>query len=110
MNLLLAVLLVGLVSYLLRALPLILADRVRSSPAVEKVLDHAAQAALTALLVGMVAQTSIGRHGSGTTSAPFWAAIGVAVVSATLKHTMLRVVVLALTGYWFVTLLLWAAR
>ncbi len=106
MRLLIAVLLVGLVSYLFRVVPLLLVNRVQPSPRMESTLGHAAQAALTAVLVGMILHPFQHAGAAGPAPAPFWTAIAVGVLAAARGQPMLRVAAFGLIGYWTVALLL----
>jgi len=58
MTMLATMLLVGLGSYVFRVVPLLLVDRVRLSPRVEHLLEHAVLAAISALLGTMLVQLS----------------------------------------------------
>ena len=82
----LAILAVGLVSYLFRAAPLLLLGRVRISDRADRSVRHAGAAAITALLIGAM------RESGGGYSVPVVAATGTALVLAAGRSSMLRVV------------------
>ena len=75
-----AVLIAGLGSYALRAVPLILGPRLRVPQRTQDVLRHAGIGGITALLVTSVA--AIGTAGGATNALPPVAAVAVATVIA----------------------------
>jgi branched-subunit amino acid transport protein len=81
-----AVIAVGLVSYVFRAGPLLLLGRVRISDRVDRTVRHAGAAAVAALLTGAM------RDSGGGYSVPVVAATATALVLAAGRSSMLRVV------------------
>ena len=78
---------VGLVSYVFRAVPLVVLDRVRIGERTDRVVRHAGAAAVTALLVGSVG------HGFSDLRPSVLAATAVALALAVRGASMLRIVV-----------------
>ena len=81
-----ALIAVGLISYVFRAAPLFLLGRVRISDRVDRSVRHAGAAAVTALLIGAM------RDSGGGYSLPVVAGTAMALVLAAGRSSMLRVV------------------
>jgi branched-subunit amino acid transport protein len=82
MTLLAVMVLVGAGSYLLRVLPLLLANRIRLSTRVERVLADAVLAALAALLATAVHRLVTGSLSPGLTPVAGYAALAVGAAVA----------------------------
>jgi branched-subunit amino acid transport protein len=78
-----AVLAVGLISYTLRAVPFLLAERIPMTPGVEAGLRHAGVGAIAALLIGSVTSPSFGGD-----VLPIMVALSVASVLAWMGRSM----------------------
>ncbi|MDV3222774.1 AzlD domain-containing protein [Intrasporangium sp.] len=92
-----AVLAAGIVSYVLRVLPLVLGSRVHPSEQAQAGLRHAGMGAITALLVlGIV---GILQPAAGLPVLPVVVALGVAAVCAGLGRSMLVTVVAGVGAY-----------
>jgi branched-subunit amino acid transport protein len=87
-----AVLIVGLGSFALRAVPLILGPRLRVAQRTQDVLQHAGIGGITALLVTSVAH--IGPAGGATNALPPVAAVAVATVIARRGGSMVLVLLI----------------
>ncbi len=102
MKLAVAVLLVGLGSYVLRVMPFLLLEHVRLSARAERRLGHAVQAMLAALLGGMLLHVSDGTAhtapGVGT-----WAGLAVGAAAALRGWSMGRVALCGLATFAVVT-------
>lgn len=92
MTLLAIMLFVGAGSYLMRLLPLLFADRIRLSPAVERFLGDGALGALAALLATAVERFVSGSLSPGLTPAAGYAALGVGAAIALRGASIGRVV------------------
>jgi branched-subunit amino acid transport protein len=103
-----AVACVGLGSYALRLLPMLVGDRVRWSDRVDRAIGHAGLAALTALVIAGVQN----HDGSGRPGATLWAltAVIVGAVVARRGCSMLWVVAAGLGGYWLPSVLVASFR
>lgn len=103
-----AVACVGLGSYALRLLPLLVGDRLRWPGAVDRAIGHAALAALTALVIAGVQH----HDGGGRPGATLWALTAVIAGAAVARRGRSMVVVVAagLGGYWLPTLLVAGLR
>jgi branched-subunit amino acid transport protein len=102
MTMLVVVLLVGAVSYLLRALPLLLVDRISLSERTEEALGHAAAAAVAALIVGLVVH--LGDHPNLPAPARW---VGLALgAAATARLSMVRIMAVGMLGAWGTALVL----
>ena len=101
MTMLVVVLLVGAGSYALRVAPFLLVDRISLSPRVEEVLGHAAAAAMTALIVGLVM-----RLGDSPTLpvAARWVGLGLGVVATAARLSMVQIMAVGMLGAWLTTL------
>jgi branched-subunit amino acid transport protein len=99
----LAVVGVGLGSYALRLLPLLLSERIRWSDQVERAINHAGLAALTVLVIAGVQQ----HDGGGRPGTTLWAltAVITAAVVAHRGRPMLWAVSAGLVVYWLPTML-----
>jgi branched-subunit amino acid transport protein len=95
---------VGLGSYILRLVPLLVGERVRWSARVDRAIGHAGLAALSALVVGGLQH----HDGGGRPGAMLWAlgALATAALIARRGGSMLRIVVAGLAAYWLPTLLI----
>jgi branched-subunit amino acid transport protein len=97
MSLWIAVVVAGLGSYVLRALPFLAGDRVHLSDRAQAGLRHAGIGAITSLLVlGVVA---VLRPGSGLPVVPVVVTLVAAMVCALLGRTMLTTVVIGAASY-----------
>jgi len=98
-----AVVCVGLGSYALRLLPLLVGDRVRWPGPVDRAIGHAGLAALTALVIAGVQN----HGGGGRPGATLWALTAVfgGAVVARRGRSMLWVVAAGLGGYWLPSML-----
>ena len=94
---------VGLGSYALRLLPLLVGDRVRWPGGVDRAISHAGLAALAALVVAGVKHDD----GNGRLGATLWAltAVIAAAVAARRSRSMLWVVAAGLVSYWLPSML-----
>ena len=103
-----AVACVGLGSYALRLLPLLVGDRVRWPGPVDRAIGHAGLAALTALVIAAV------RHhdGGGRPGATLWALTAVIAAAGVARRgrSMLWVVAAGLLVYWLPTMLVASVR
>jgi branched-subunit amino acid transport protein len=98
MTMMATILLVGLGSYALRLVPLLLVDRVKLSPRAEELLGHAVLAAMTALLVTAVLHMGA-RPIPGVTPAAAWIAMAAGTVAAAMRQSMGRVMVIGMAAY-----------
>ena len=98
-----AVVLVGLGSYAFRVIPMLVGGRARRPGRVDRAIDHAGLAALTALVVAGVQD----HDGGGRPGAALWAVAAVIAGTAVARRggSMLAVVVAGLGSYWLLTLL-----
>jgi len=98
-----AVACVGLGSYALRLLPVLVGGRVRRPGRVDRAIDHAGLAALTALVVAGVQD----HDGGGRPGATLWAVAAVIAGTAVARRggSMLGVVAAGLGTYWLPTVL-----
>jgi branched-subunit amino acid transport protein len=103
-----AVACVGLGSYALRLLPMLVGDRVRWSDRVDRAIGHAGLAALTALVIAGVQN----HDGSGRPGATLLAltAVIVGAVVACRGCSMPWVVAAGLGGYWLPSVLVASFR
>jgi branched-subunit amino acid transport protein len=103
-----AVACVGLGSYALRLLPLLVGDRVRWPCPVDRATGHAGLAALTALVIAGVQH----HDGGGRPGATLWAltAVIAGAVVASRGRSMLWVVAAGLGGYWLPSMLVAGLR
>lgn len=97
MTVLVVMVLVGAGSYLMRLVPLLLVDRVRLSPRVERLLADAVTAALAALLATGVHRLATGSLSPGLPPATGYAALGVGAAVALLGGSIGRVAVAGAT-------------
>ena len=98
MAMLVTMLLVGLGSYLLRVVPLLLVDRVRLSPRAEELLGQAVLAAMGGLLATVVLQ--LVRHPvAGVPDLAPWAGLAVGAAAALARQSMGRVALCGMAGY-----------
>ena len=99
---------VGLGSYALRLLPLLVGDRIRWPGPVDRATGHAGLAALTALVIAGVQH----HDGDGRPGATLWAltAVIAGAVVARRGRSMLWVVAAGLGGYWLPILLVASFR
>jgi branched-subunit amino acid transport protein len=102
MRLAIAVLLVGLGSYALRVVPFLLVERVRLSPRAERRLGHAVQAALGALLGGMLLHVADGTTQTVPVVAT-WAGLAVGAAAALRGWSMGRVAFCGMATFALVT-------
>ena len=95
---------VGIGSYALRLLPLLLSDRIRWSHQVDRAISHAGLAALTVLVISGVQQ----HDGGGRPGATLWAlaAVITAAEAARRGRSMLWVVTAGLVVYWLPSMLI----
>ena len=98
MTMLTTMLLVGLGSYVFRVVPLLLVDRVRLSPRVEHLLEHAVLAAISALLGTMLVQLSRSPVPVVPAAAP-WIGLAAGATAALLRQSMGRVAVIGMAAY-----------
>jgi len=98
MTMLATMLLVGLGSYVFRVVPLLLADRVRLSPRVEHLLEHAVLAAISALLGTMLVQLSRNPVPVVPAAAP-WIGLTAGATAALPRQSMGRVAVIGMAAY-----------
>ena len=91
MTVLAVMVLVGAGSYLLRLLPLLLADRIRLSPRVERVLADTVLGAIAALIATAVQRLVSGSLSPGLPSATGYAALVVGTAVALLGGSIGRV-------------------
>lgn len=103
MTMLIVIVLVGAGSYALRVLPLLLIDRISLSQRTEEMLTDAATAAMTALVVGMVLR--LGEHPTLPATAR-WVGLGLGLVAAALRGSMVRIMAVGMAGAWLTTLVL----
>lgn len=96
-----AIVLVGAGSYLLRLLPFLLVDRISLSPRAEDVLNYAAAAAMTALIVGLVVHL-----GDRPTLPPAarWVGLGLGVAATVARLSMVQIMAVGMLGAWVTTL------
>lgn len=93
------IVLVGLGSYALRLVPLLLIDRLRLSPQAEQMLGDAVLAAMTALLVGAVLHIAGQQPVPGVAPAAPWVAMAAGAVAAALRQSMGRVMFIGMAAY-----------
>jgi branched-subunit amino acid transport protein len=103
MTMLWVIVLVGVGSYALRVLPLLLIDRIHLSRRTEETLTDAAAAAMTALVVGLVLR--LGDHPSLPVAAR-WVGLGLGLLAAAARLSMVRIMAVGMVGAWLTTLLL----
>jgi branched-subunit amino acid transport protein len=94
----LAILLVGLGSYVLRVVPMLLVDRLRLSRRAEQRMDLAVQAAMVGLLGSIVAHQA-GTALAGVPAVAPWAALAAGLVAALLHQSMGRVLLWGMAAY-----------
>lgn len=99
MTMLAAIALVGIGSYLLRAVPLLLVDRIRLSPRAEELLGDAVLAAMTALLVATITHLAQSPPMPGVPPAAVWAGLAVGTIAAALRQSMGRVLLAGMAAY-----------
>ncbi len=90
--------LVGIASYLLRVLPLLLVDQLRLSPRAAELLGWAVLAALAGLLADVVVQLARDPVPNVPAAAP-WVGLAVGAGAALARQSMGRVAVAGLAGY-----------
>ena len=101
----LAMLGVGLVSYVFRVIPLLTVGRLHFGPRVLRSIRHGGAAAVSALFA-----TSIGGSGHGSFDPALVVGAGVALMVAVRGAAMLRIVVLGTAAYALVTATLWVGQ
>jgi len=103
MTMLIVIVLVGAGSYAMRVLPLLLIDRISLSQRAEEMLTDAAMAAMTALVVGLVSR--LGDHPTLPATAR-WVGLGLGMIAATARWSMVRIMAVGMAGAWLTTLVL----
>jgi branched-subunit amino acid transport protein len=93
MTILTVMLIVGGGSYLLRAVPLLLVDRVNLSPRMERVLSDAVLAALASLLTTAVVAVAHGSGAAGVSPVAMWTALATGSAVALSGRSMASVAV-----------------
>jgi branched-subunit amino acid transport protein len=82
---------------------LLLIDRISLSQRAEEMLTDAAMAAMTALVVGLVSR--LGDHPTLPATAR-WVGLGLGLIAATARWSMVRIMAVGMAGAWLTTLVL----
>ena len=101
----LAMLAVGLVSYVFRVVPLLTVGRLRPGPGVLRTIRHGGAAAVTALFV-----TSLGGGAHGSLDPALIIAAGASLWVAVRGAALLRIVLSGATAYVLVVVPLWLVQ